>query len=387
MAAVSFDELRQLVEINSYTFNKDGVDAHGHLFSTWMQDLGFSEERYHREIIGDHLLFRTPVVTNKRRVLLLGHLDTVFPPGTFETFREDEEWVYGPGVCDMKGGNLIALQALRAIQHSAGGIANIDFLLVSDEEKGSDDSSSLTQSLALDYDICFDFEAAGSDHEVVIGRKGIGTYKFEIEGLAAHAGNHYADGIDANRIAAQILLELVSLTNLDDGTTVNPGKIEGGIGANTISPKAEITVELRFTKPSERDRVLKELEGIAKKEWLPGSKLTFTGRLQRDVMEPTTIQSELLNEISEVLGYPLPTEKRGGVSDANTVATMGVATLDGFGPYGDGDHSVNERALKSSFQRRLNEVTQILGHVNQYANYLGPNTSHVSMKQMEVSGN
>lgn len=369
VSTVSFDELKQLVEINSYTFNKDGVDSHGRLFSQWMQDLGFSEERYHRETIGDHLLFRSPVVGNKRRILLLGHLDTVFPPGTFESFREDDEWVYGPGVCDMKGGNLIALQALRAVQHSAGGIANIDFLLVSDEEKGSDDSSSLTQSLAVDYDICFDFEAAGRDHEVVIGRKGIGTYKFEIEGLAAHAGNHYADGIDANRIAAEILLELVALTDLDHGTTVNPGKIQGGIGANTISPKAEITVELRFTKPSERDRVLKEFEAISEREWLPGAQLNLSGRLQRDVMQPTRIQSELLYEISEVLGYPLPTERRGGVSDANTVAALGVATLDGFGPYGDGDHSVKERALKSSFQRRLSEVTQILRYFNEYTNY------------------
>ena len=367
VSTVSFDELKQLVEINSYTFNKDGVDSHGRLFSQWMQDLGFSEERYYRETIGDHLLFRSPVVGNKRRILLLGHLDTVFPPGTFESFREDDEWVYGPGVCDMKGGNLIALQALRAVHHSAGGIANIDFLLVSDEEKGSDDSSSLTQSLAVDYDICFDFEAAGRDHEVVIGRKGIGTYKFEIEGLAAHAGNHYADGIDANRIAAEILLELVALTDLDHGTTVKPGKIQGGIGANTISPKAEITVELRFTKPSERDRVLKEFEAISKREWLPGAQLSLSGRLQRDVMQPTRIQSELLYEISEVLGYPLPTERRGGVSDANTVAALGVATLDGFGPYGDGDHSVKERALKSSFQRRLSEVTQILGYFNEHA--------------------
>ena len=369
VSTVSFDELKQLVEINSYTFNKDGVDSHGRLFSKWMLDLGFSEERYYRETIGDHLLFRSPVIANKRRILLLGHLDTVFPPGTFESFREDDEWVYGPGVCDMKGGNLIALQALRAVQHSAGGIANIDFLLVSDEEKGSDDSSSLTQSLAVDYDICFDFEAAGRDHEVVIGRKGIGTYKFEIEGLAAHAGNHYADGIDANRIAAEILLELVALTDLDHGTTVNPGKIQGGIGANTISPKAEITVELRFTKPSERDRVLKEFEAISEREWLPGAQLNLSGRLQRDVMQPTRIQSELLYEISEVLGYPLPTERRGGVSDANTVAALGVATLDGFGPYGDGDHSVKERALKSSFQRRLSEVTQILRYFNEYTNY------------------
>ena len=366
VSTVSFDELKQLVEINSYTFNKEGVDSHGHLFSQWMQDLGFSEERYHRETIGDHLLFRSPVVGNKRRILLLGHLDTVFPPGTFESFREDDEWVYGPGVCDMKGGNLIALQALRAVYQTAGGIANIDFLLVSDEEKGSDDSTSLTQSLALDYDICLDFEAAGPNHEVVVARKGIGTFEFTVEGLAAHAGNHYVDGVDANRIAAELLLELVQLTDLEQGTTVNPGKISGGIGANTISPKAEITVEVRFTKPSERDRVLTSFEELAAREWASGAKVVLSGRLQRDVMEPNRNQSELLYEIAEVLGYPLPTERRGGVSDANTVAALGVATLDGFGPFGDGDHSVKERALKTSFQRRLSEVTQILEHFNQH---------------------
>ncbi|MBL6809006.1 MAG: M20 family metallopeptidase [Litoricola sp.] len=366
LSVVSFEELKQLVEINSYTWNKEGVDTHGLLFSEWIQEIGYSEVRYPRETIGDHLLFRSSFIEGQKRVLLLGHLDTVFPPGSFEQFDEDDEWVYGPGVCDMKGGNLIALQALRAVYQTAGGVANIDFLLVSDEEKGSDDSTSLTQSVGLDYDICLDFEAAGPNHEVVVARKGIGTFEFTVEGLAAHAGNHYADGIDANRIAAELLLELVQLTDLEQGTTVNPGKISGGIGANTISPKAEISVEVRFTKPSERDRVLASFEEIAARDWASGAKVILSGRLQRDVMEPNRNQSELLYEIAEVLGYPLPTERRGGVSDANTVAALGVATLDGFGPFGDGDHSVKERALKTSFQRRLSEVTAILMHFNQY---------------------
>ena len=122
LSVVSFEELKQLVEINSYTWNKEGVDTHGLLFSEWIQEIGYSEVRYPRETIGDHLLFRSSFIEGQKRVLLLGHLDTVFPPGSFEQFDEDDEWVYGPGVCDMKGGNLIALQALRAVYQTAGGI-------------------------------------------------------------------------------------------------------------------------------------------------------------------------------------------------------------------------------------------------------------------------
>ena len=250
-----FSELAQLVNENSHTANKAGVDRNGQIFSRWMTELGFETHRFPREQLGDHLLF-TSAKRPGRKVLLLGHLDTVFPPGSFSEFREDEEWVYGPGVCDMKGGNCVVLSALRQVKAHHGDIANIDLLLVSDEETGSDDSKHLTQSLASDYDLCLVFEAAGENGEVVIGRKGVATLEITLTGRAAHAGNKYREGINANLAAAQMLIELQNLTDLANGSTVNVGKITGGIGANTISPMAVMVVEARFTRGAERDRLL-----------------------------------------------------------------------------------------------------------------------------------
>ncbi len=355
-----FGDLKQLVEINSWTQNKSGVDHTGQLMEQWLGELGFSCERHQREHIGDHLLFCSQSTGNAPKLLLLGHLDTVFPAGTFEGFSQDDDWVYGPGVCDMKGGNFVALQALRNLHEQRGEINNIDFLLVSDEETGSDDSRELTKVIAPNYAACIDFEAAGENHEVVIGRKGVATFHIELIGKAAHAGNNYALGHDANLAAAKMLIALSELTNLDEGTTVNVGKIEGGIGANTISPQAKLVVEARFTSIEEQLRVLECIESIAQQPQVNGVKTSMSGGLQRDVMSPTDAQAVFISQIEAALGYSLLTEKRGGVSDANVVAGMGVVTLDGFGPFGDGDHTQHERALKASFTRRIDEVTKIL---------------------------
>ena len=357
---LKFDELKKIININSYTKNKLGVDQNGAIFRTWMEQLGYNTEVFSRENIGDHLLFTSNYNAKLPRVLLLGHLDTVFPPNTFEGFREDDEWIYGPGVCDMKGGNIVALESLKAVKKAQGGLTNIDMLLVSDEESGSDDSKHLSAKLATNYDLCLVFEAAGLNHEIVIERKGVGTFTISLTGKAAHAGNHYEDGCNANLAAAYMIIDLTALTNLDAGSTVNAGKISGGIGANTISPKASITVEIRYTQKKERDRLLKQLSSIVDNPKVEGIKAELTGGIQRDVMQASNKQSELLSHINHILGYTIKTEKRGGVSDANIVSSTGVATLDGFGPYGDGDHTIHERAKKSSFVRRIGEVTKIL---------------------------
>jgi len=353
-----FSELKRIIEINSYTKNKEGVDKNGDIFKTWMEELGYQCQLHERGDVGNHLHFVSPKREGKK-LLLLGHLDTVFPPESFETFREDEAWIYGPGVCDMKGGNYVALQALRNTYKAYKKIENIDFLLVSDEETGSDDSKYLTAKLAPDYDYCLVFEAAGKNGEVVIARKGVGTFFIDIEGKASHAGNHYADGIDANLEASFKLQELVKLTNLEEGTTVNVGKIEGGIGANTISPKARLTFEIRYTKTSQKEYLLKEIERIVNTSYVDGSKATLSGGIQRDVMEANRKQHDFLEQINSLCHCHLPTEKRGGVSDANIVASHGTTTLDGFGPFGDGDHTVKERASKKSFSERIELVTQI----------------------------
>jgi len=353
-------DLEKIVNINSFTNNKEGVDLVSKQMSLWLNKLGFEDICYTREHIGNHHLYRSSHASNSKKILFLGHNDTVFPPHTFENFTQDEEWVYGPGVCDMKGGNIVALQALRNIDDSGIKIQNIDFLLVSDEETGSDDSKILTASLSEDYDYCFVFEAAGKKMEVVTARKGVGTFFIDIEGWASHAGTSYDKGVNANLEASHKLIELTKLTNLEVGTTVNVGKFEGGIGANTISPSAHMTFEIRYESNQQRDFLLSSIDSIVNKSYVEDTTSTLSGGIQRDVMQESDRQLELVKELENILGDKILTEHRGGVSDANIISSAGVITIDGFGPFGDGDHTRHERALKKSFEQRIDLVTKIL---------------------------
>lgn len=356
------NDLKSVVEINSYTKNKLGVDEVGELFDKWFKELGFNVKIDERELIGSHRYYTSKYNKNAKRLLLLGHLDTVFPPQKFDTYHEDANWVYGAGVCDMKGGNIVALQALREIKKQNIEIQNIDIFLVSDEESGSDDSKFLTSQIAKKYDYCFVYEAAGAELEVVTGRKGVGTFFIDIEGMAAHAGNCYSDGFDANLEASYKLQELVKLTDLSKGTTVNVGKMEGGIGANTISPHAQLTFEIRYKVTDERDRLLSAIESIVEHSYVNGTTSKLRGAIQRDVMQTSEGALELVEKIQKITNTALKYEERGGVSDANIVSSCGVVTLDGFGPYGDGDHTVKERASKESFKSRIELSRALFTH-------------------------
>ena len=354
-------DLKRVIDINSYTKNKAGVDKVGEVFDEWLGAIGFDITHYRRELIGEHRYYTSPDRPGKK-LLLLGHLDTVFPEGKFEGYSEDEEWIYGPGVCDMKGGNVVALEALRNLYQAGTEIVNIDLLFVSDEETGSDDSKHVSGTLAEKYDYCLVFEAAGPNGEVVTGRKGVGTFTIDITGVAKHAGNFYADGVDANLEAAYKLQKLIALTDLEKGTTVNVGKIEGGIGANTISPHAHLLFELRYKATHERDRVLKAVDEIVATSYVEGTSSSLGGGIQRDVMQNSPETQRFVDALEKISGERLPTEDRGGVSDANILSSHGVITLDGFGPFGDGDHTVHERASKRSFEERIALTTTLLTH-------------------------
>jgi len=345
--------LETVIKINSYTKNKAGVDKVGLVFDNWLADLGFTIDIYNRSSIGDHRHYRSKNNETSKKLLLLGHLDTVFPPQKFENYSEDDKWVYGPGVCDMKGGNIVIVEALKALKKEGIDIENIDILFVSDEETGSDDSKHLTQKLASNYDYCFVYEAAGKNMEVVTARKGVGTFFINIVGKASHAGNNYNDGVDANLELSYKLQKLIALTDLNLGTTLNVGKIDGGIGANTISPYADITFELRYKTKQERDRVLKSIDEIVSTSYVKGTKSSLSGGIQRDVMQTSIYSLELVEKIEKIVDKKLQVEERGGVSDANIVSAKGVVTIDGFGPFGDGDHTIKERADKKSFESRI----------------------------------
>ena len=346
-------DLQEVIEINSYTKNPAGVNEVGEVFDGWLRELSYDVTLYTREDIGHHRHYKSKHKENAKKLLLLGHIDTVFPPDKFENFTEDEEWVYGPGVCDMKGGNIVIVEALRELKKQNIEITNIDILFVSDEETGSDDSKYLSARLAKEYDYCLVYEAAGEKLEVVTGRKGVGTFFIDIVGKAAHAGNSYSQGSDANLEASFKLQELVKLTDLEKGTTVNVGKVEGGIGANTISPHAHLTFELRYKTVEEKERVLKSIDSIVSKRYVDGTSSTLNGGIQRDVMQTLDTSLDFIKDIENIIKTPIMSEERGGVSDANIVSSVGVITLDGFGPFGDGDHTVKERALKSSFTSRI----------------------------------
>jgi glutamate carboxypeptidase len=356
------NDLSTIVNINSYTKNKAGVDRVGEIFDKWFEELGFTLNLHDRGSIGAHRHYTSAYDKNSKRLLLLGHLDTVFPPQKFENYSEDNEWIYGPGVCDMKGGNIVVLQALRELKNQNIDIKNIDVLFVSDEETGSDDSKLLTAKLATNYDYCFVYEAAGINMEVVTGRKGVGTFFIDIVGKAAHAGNHYEDGHDANLETSYKLQELVKLTDLSKGTTVNVGKIDGGIGANTISPHANIVFELRYKLSTEKRRVLNEIDRIIQTSYVDGTASTLSGGIQRDVMQTSENSLKLIKSIEKIANIELKYEERGGVSDANIVSSCGVITLDGLGPFGDGDHTIHERANKESFESRIDLSKKLFTH-------------------------
>ncbi|MCF6207534.1 MAG: M20 family peptidase, partial [Sulfurovum sp.] len=140
------------------------------------------------------------------------------------------------------------------------------------------------------------------------------------------------------------------------------GKMPGGLGATTLSPQAHLTFELRYTTTNERDRVLAAIDEIVTTAYVTGTESKLSGGIQRDVMQPTPEQAAFVEKINTLCHVTLPTEQRGGVSDANIIASQGVPTLDGWGPYGDGDHTVHERASKKSFEERITLVTEIFEH-------------------------
>ena len=216
--------LKEIVEINSFTRNPEGANRVGDVLSGFLDGIGFAEKRYPNEHFGDHQVFTRS--GSGSRLLFLTHKDTVFPPDAgFTQFRIEGDRAMGPGVIDMKGGIVVLLFALRMLHEMGlGGSNDYAITVVSDEEIGSDDSRALTEELARDRDYVLVFECGGRQGELVTSRKGVGTYFVEIEGRAAHAGNEYMDGINANLELAHKLIAIQGLTDVEKGTTVKRGR-------------------------------------------------------------------------------------------------------------------------------------------------------------------
>jgi len=356
-----FALLDRLVTVQSGSRNKQGVDRVADLIQSEFSDVHVTYQRVPQRQYGDHLVVRTPAVApGKPQLLLIGHIDTVFPKDTsFTEYREDAKYAYGPGVIDMKGGLVTGIFALKALDR-ADMLASVPltFVFNSDEEVGSPGSGGLIREEARHSVFAFVLEAGGLNGEVVTGRKGNVSLEVTARGIAGHAAFAGPDKRSAILEMAHHTLALEALNDPGRGVSVNVGTIRGGIGPNTVPSEAVAGVDVRFSRPEDAETVQHRIQQILEKPMVPETETSHAIRTSRPAMpeEPNQPLFAAVKKTALRLGFDIEPEFRAGVSDANLVADEGVPVLDGLGPSGARDHSPDEYLLKDTFLPR----TQLL---------------------------
>jgi glutamate carboxypeptidase len=350
----SLDLLRKLVETESPSHDKSAVDKVGRLVAEECRSLGAEIETVTQSEAGDHILARWGSGPNG--ILLLHHMDTVFPIGTLAAmpFRQDGNKTYGPGVLDMKGGIVVTLSAIRQLREdNKMPFLPVTALFTSDEEIGSDSSRSLIEDLARESSLVLVLEPGLVDGSLKVWRKGVGEYHVRVQGRASHAGVAPEEGLNAIQEMAHQVLVIQSLTDYNKGTTLNVGIIKGGTASNVVPAECEIVVDYRVLVPEEAKRV--DAAMMSLRPVMPGTNITVTGGLNRppmpedDSMKKTFARAR---QIASSIGMELRAGGTGGGSDANFIAPLGIPVLDGLGPYGEGAHSEREYFFTSSLYSR-----------------------------------
>ena len=352
-------QLRELVEIESPSEDKAGVDRAGALVAGWVEEMGGKVKRHRQKKFGDVLELRfgparSRAAQSKRgRVLLLGHTDTVWPMGTLAKmpWREAEGKIFGPGVVDMKAGVVMALEALAAL--NALGVARpVTLLLNSDEEVGSTVSRPITEKIAQECSAVFVLEPAqGLAYKTA--RKGIGNYCMKVQGVAAHSGVDFESGHSAVLEMARLVQTVAGFTDLSKGLTVNAGVIAGGTRSNVIAAECTAEVDVRIAKASDAARVERLFRSLKVTD--KACTLTVTGGINRPPMErkPGTVALfRLARKLAGEMGLVLDEASTGGGSDGNFTAALGVPTLDGMGAVGAGAHAAHEHVVKAHLVER-----------------------------------
>lgn len=337
-------DIIELVEAESPSNDKAAADACGHVLENlYKRRLDVSPEIFPQNEVGDNLC--TTFGSGERKILVLGHFDTVHPLKSVP-IRQENDLLYGPGVSDMKGGDVIVIWALKALK-DLGAPLDKQFVIVnnSDEEIGSFHSKDLILEKAAGCDACIVAEPADAKTGgVKLGRKGLGLVDIRCYGVAAHARNNLQDGVNANKELAHQLLFLEGLTDFERGTTFSVNRISGGKALNVVCDYAEATADWRITVPEEAQRI----ESILKerKPFLKGSRVEYESMIGRPPF-PETPQNlalfDLLCRTAKAMDMnAVKVPMVGGGSDGNFVADAGIPTIDGMGVWGDLMHNPGE---------------------------------------------
>ena len=353
--------LRELIEVESPSESKAGVDRAGALVARWAEELGGKVKRHRQKTFGDMLELRFGSARSQRgRVLLLGHLDTVWPEGTLARmpWREADGKLWGPGVVDMKAGVVMALEAVSALREMREE-RPVTLLLVSEEEVGSPVSRGITERLAAECAAVLVLEPAqGMAYKTA--RKGVGHFVLRVDGVGAHAGVDFESGHSAVREMARLVERVSGFTDLSKGLTVNVGVIGGGTRSNVVAAECVAEVDVRIAKARDAARVERMFRGLKATD--KACTLTVSGGMNRPPMERragTIALFRMARRLAGEMGVTLDEASTGGGSDGNFTAAMGVPTLDGMGAVGGGAHAAHEHVVV----RHLVERTALLAGV------------------------
>jgi len=348
----------RLVEAQSTSARKDLAEACADVLQSLVKERlnAEPEQVYPQQERGRHMFYR--IGSGRPKALLLGHYDTVWDPDALPLVREGNR-LAGPGAYDMKYGLVGAIWAVKALQEHDLLDFSVGMFFNSDEELGSATSRELVVHYARQFENVLVLEGA-SGMDVKTARKTLGRYHIDIQGVAAHAGTNYSEGISAVLEAARLTEQIFAMTDLEKGTTLNVGTIQGGTKLNVIAAHAHLGIDLRAVTRKEAQRVHQAIYAL--KPTQDGITLEISGGITRPPFEATPANMRLYavaKAAAADLGRELGHCMVGGGSDGNFTSDLGIPTLDGLGAVGDGAHALHEHILI----RESLEHTAMLGNL------------------------
>lgn len=358
-------DLELLVNIDSGSYNIDGINKVANFLKNRYEELGFKViEHKFSQSAGKCL-----EISNKDKedidVLIIGHMDTVFPDGTAaeRPFTIKGDRAYGPGVADMKSGLLSTLYSMSLIDPAILDKLSICIFHNSDEEISSVYSKNKIKDLARRSKYAFIMEPGRADGSMVIERKGLVKYFIDFEGVAAHAGVEPEKGRSAIHELGHWIVNLVKLNNYEIGTSINVGVVKGGTVPNVVAERAHAQIDIRFKLESEMEKIEAKMRKLVENPSVEGVKVNIEKKGYRPPMNSSPKQRELcklIEEIGEKIGVRVMWTSTGGGSDANFTSSMGVPSIDSMGPIGGGSHGLNEYIEIPSIEDRIKLFTNLL---------------------------
>jgi len=340
------DLLRDVVNIDSGSFDKEGVDAVGARFEQHFAEHGIETWREPHDVYGDavHGLVAKPG-SNEKPILLMGHRDTVFPKGEVakRPFIIKGNMAHGPGVADMKAGLVINVFVAAALKKFDAAPCPIKLLITGDEEIASRSSRPIIEREGRAARAVYNSEPGRPTGNITTGRKGGVFMRFEVFGKAAHSGNNFSVGISAIGELAHKIVKIHALTDMDKGITLNVGLVSGGQSVNTTAPHAEGEIDFRYIDPADRATIMAAIESIIATSTVPGTsaKLHINGEflpLVQDAAAKTMFEAYQAAAVDSGL-TTLTGEFAGGCADSGFTASVGTPTLCGLGPVGGNVHT------------------------------------------------